>query len=235
MMDNNDIFRLSDSKLKVDSLQQRVYDRIKKMILTNKLQPGQNISIDQLASDLGVSHTPVREALAMLKLDGLVSTGYHKTPKVTDIDDLDVKEIYDVRKMLEGYAIRKAAENLTAEDLSILRKTIADYESKVDSEGLQEFLAISDINFHGLIVSKVENNIYFRLYRLIEDMSLRIRTLVIVHSAEKIDVISAEHYAIFDALEKRDTEKAYKAMINHLTNACKRTLDAVAQLETSSS
>ncbi|HSN94148.1 MAG TPA: glutamate racemase, partial [Anaerolineaceae bacterium] len=94
-----------ESKLKVDSLQQRVYDRLKTNILTNKYAPGMAMNIDQLAGDLGVSQTPVREALAMLKHDGLVVTDYYKTPIVSMIEEDDVSEVYEVRKMLEGYAI----------------------------------------------------------------------------------------------------------------------------------
>jgi DNA-binding GntR family transcriptional regulator len=230
-MDNKDIFNFSETRLKVDSLQQRVYERIKKLILTNRLRPGQSISIDQLASELGVSHTPVREALAMLKLDGLVMTGYHKTPQVTDIDDLDVREIYDVRKMLEGFAIRQVCNKLSDEDIRTLEGLVDTYLNHQNEDTMQERLAQSDVSFHGLIVSKVENNTFFRLYRMIEDMALRIRTLVITQSAEKIDVISKEHFAVLDALRRRDTEEAYQQLMVHLDNARERTLKAIAVIE----
>jgi DNA-binding GntR family transcriptional regulator len=229
-MDNN-IFNTPETRLKVDSLQQRVYERIKKQILTNRLKPGQPISIDQLAEELGVSHTPVREALAMLKLDSLVVTGYHKTPQVTDIDELDVREIYDVRKMLEGFAILQVCSKLTDADIRTLEELVNQYLNNQDEDSLQETLAQSDVNFHGLIVSKVENNTFFRLYRMIEDMALRIRTLVITQSAEKIDVISQEHFGVLEALRRRDAEDAYHKMMTHLEHACERTLKAIAVLE----
>src|SRR5512146_1012456 len=148
-MDRKKIFGTSEMNLKVDSLQQRVYDQIKKMILTNRLKPGQDINIDQLASEMGISHTPVREALAMLKLDGLVSTGYHKTPKVTDIDEIDVKEIYDVRIILEGCAIQQVTNKLTNEDIVNLKKAVTVYHGKEDTEDIKELLAQSDIYLHG--------------------------------------------------------------------------------------
>ncbi len=217
-------------KFNVDSLQQRVYDYIKKLILANRLKPGQDINIDQLAGEMGISHTPVREALAMLKLDGLVSTGYHKTPKVTDIDEIDVKEIYDVRMILEGCAVHQVIDKLTNEDIANLKKAVTSYQGKENSEEIKELLAKSDIYIHGLIISKVENSLFFRLYGLIEDMSLRIRTLVIANSAENIGTITKEHNAIIEALEQKDDDKAYQAMIDHLSNARERTLNAVAQI-----
>ena len=230
-MEAKNLFGFSETKINVDSLQQRVYDRIKKLILTNRLKPGQNINIDQLANELGISHTPIREALAMLKLDGLVSTGYHKTPKVTDIDENDVREIYEVRMMIEGYAIRQVTASLTTEDLDLLKKTIVNHENNIHSDTFQESVAQSDVNFHGLITSKMKNNIFLRIFGFTEDLSLRIRTLVMANSAEKIDIITAEHDAIFEALEERDAEKAYDAMIAHLASACERTVEALANLE----
>lgn len=80
-MKNKDVKATFNEKLKITSLQQIVYERIKRLILTNHYKPGQSLIIDQLTEDLGISHTPVREALAMLKLDGLVTTGYHRTPQ----------------------------------------------------------------------------------------------------------------------------------------------------------
>ena len=230
-MEKDNIFKFSESKLKVDSLQQRVYDRIKRLILTNRLRPGQNIIIDQLANELGISHTPIREALAMLKLDGLVSTGYHKTPKVTDIDEDDVREIYEVRMMIEGYAIRQVTGSLTDEDLFVLKKTIGNLETITNPDIFQESLAQADVDFHGLITSRLKNNIFLRIFGYIEDLSLRIRTLVMANSAEKIDVIKEEHYAIYKALEMRDPEMAYNAMIMHLTSACERTVEALDHIE----
>ena len=90
-----------ESKLKVYSLQKRVYQRLKTNILTNKYPPGTQMNIDQLASELGVSQTPVREALAMLKHDGLVVTDYYKTPIVSIIEEDTVRELYEIRKLLE--------------------------------------------------------------------------------------------------------------------------------------
>lgn len=94
-----------------------------------------------------------------------------------------------------------------------------------------ELMAQSDVSFHGILVAKVENSIYFRLYRMIEDMALRIRTLVINQSAEKIEIINQEHATIINALKQKDVDLAHKNLLQHLSNAFNRTLVAVQLLE----
>lgn len=220
-----------ESKLKVDSLQQRVYQRLKNNILTNKYMPGMPMNIDQLASDLGVSQTPVREALAMLKHDGLVVTDYYKTPIVSMIDEDDVSDVYEVRKILEGYAIQKVGLLLTEEDFTDLHAVLGIPNEVAGADELQESLAQADVQFHGYLSSKVNNSTYFRIFQSVDDMSLRIRTLVLAQTARNVRILTDEHLAILEALEKKDVKKAVKALNKHLDNACARTLKAIRQQE----
>ena len=220
-----------ESKLKVDSLQQRVYQRLKNNILTNKYVPGMPMNIDQLASDLGVSQTPVREALAMLKHDGLVVTDYYKTPIVSMIDEDDVSDVYEVRKILEGYAIQKVGSLLTEEDFKDLHAVLEIPNEVAGADELQESLAQADVQFHGYLSSKVINSTYFRIFQSVDDMSLRIRTLVLAQTARNVRILTDEHLAILEALEKKDIKKAVKALNKHLDNACARTLKAIRQQE----
>lgn len=218
-----------ESKLKVDSLQQRVYQRLKNNILTNKYAPGMAMNIDQLASDLGVSQTPVREALAMLKHDALVVTDYYKTPIVSMIDEEDVCELYEVRKILEGYAIEKVGPTLTEEDLKDMRSVLEAPNEVADAEELRESLAQADVQFHGYLSARVNNSAYFRIFQSVDDMSLRIRTLVLAQTVSNVRMHMDEHLAILEALEKKDIKRAVKTLNKHLDNACARTLKAIGQ------
>ena len=220
-----------ESKLKVDSLQQRVYQRLKDNILTNKYAPGMPMNIDQLANDLGVSQTPVREALAMLKHDGLVVTDYYKTPIVSMIEEDDVCELYEVRKLLEGYAIEKVGPTLTDEDFKDLHAILASPDQSASADELKESLAQADIQFHGYLADKVNNSNYFRIFQSVNDMSLRIRTLVLTQTARNINILTDEHLAVLGALEQKNIKKAMKLLNKHLDNACARTLKAIRQLE----
>ena len=187
------------------------------------------MNIDQLANDLGVSQTPVREALAMLKHDGLVVTDYYKTPNVSMIDEDDVSEVYEIRKLLEGYAIEKVGLSLTEEDFSALSAVLRIPEDITDADELQELLAQADVQFHGYLSSKVDNSTYYRIFQSVDDMSLRIRTLVLAQTTRNVRILNDEHLAILEALEKKDIKKALKALNKHLNNACERTLKAINQ------
>lgn len=226
-MKNAPLIEDIDSMLIVDSLQERVYKMLKKSILFNKLKPGQPLNIDQLASDLGVSQTPVREALAMLKLDGLVTKGYYKTPVVSEIEEDDVREIYEVRKMMECFALRKVAVALQDDDFKKLGEIIS-YIDKTSLDSYQESLTKSDVDFHGFFISRVENNTFFRMYKSIEDLALRIRTLVQTQTYQNTDLVLNEHKAILDSLLIGDTEIACQNLITHLSNACERTLNSLS-------
>lgn len=226
-MKNSRLIEEIDSMLIVDSLQERVYKRLKKSILFNKLKPGQQLNIDQLASDLGVSQTPVREALAMLKLDGLVTKGYYKTPIVSEIEAEDVREIYEVRKMMECFALKKVAGALNEGDLEKLGKIILNID-KTSLDTYQESLTKSDVDFHGFFISRVENNTFFRMYKSIEDLALRIRTLVQAQTYQNTDIVVNEHKTILDSLHQGDTDTACQNLITHLSNACERTLNSLS-------
>ncbi|MEA4811695.1 MAG: GntR family transcriptional regulator [Anaerolineaceae bacterium] len=227
-MEENRETAFIESKLKIDSLQQRVYQRLKKNILTNKYPPGMAMNIDQLSNELGVSQTPVREALAMLKHNGLVVTDYYKTPIVSMIEEDDVREVYEVRKLLEAYAIEKVGPHLTEEDLQALRAILNISEDIIGSDELQDALAHADVQFHGYLAAKVNNSTYFKIFQSVDEMSLRIRTLVLAQTARNVRILMDEHIMVLDALQKKDIPKAVKALHQHLDNACARTLKAIS-------
>lgn len=217
-----------ESKLKVYSLQKRVYQRLKTNILTNKYPPGTQMNIDQLASELGVSQTPVREALAMLKHDGLVVTDYYKTPIVSIIEEDTVRELYEIRKLLECYAIQKVSPSLEKEDFAVLRATLDAAKDIANPEELQEALAQADVQFHGYFVSKINNSTFFRIFQSVNDMSLRVRTLVLAQTARNVRIVMDEHTVVLDALEKGEIKKAIRLLEKHLDSACARTLKAIS-------
>src|SRR5919201_598631 len=91
-------------RVRSPALWRQAYEQIKDLIVRNQLRPNQDIVIDQLAQELGMSHTPVREALIKLELDGLITIERHKTPRVSAIQLDDIRDMYHVRMLLEGWA-----------------------------------------------------------------------------------------------------------------------------------
>lgn len=220
-------------KISVSSLREQVYSRLKDLILTNQIAPGQRIVIDQLGREFGVSHTPLREALAMLELDGLVTMEHHKQPHVTDIDEGDVKDIYELRSLLEGFASARAALTISNERLHYLDNLLEDAEKKVNDGDLSS-LVEADVELHWSILEELDNALLKRVFELVDNQSIRVRSLVestgdLANARIGLD----EHRRILTALRARKTEEARKQMEEHLSSAMERTLAVLrAQRET---
>jgi DNA-binding GntR family transcriptional regulator len=223
---DNNLEQMLTTKIQTSSLQELVYDRVRQLILTNRLKPGQTINIAQLAAELGVSQTPTREALAMLKLEGLVTFGYYQAPQVSKIEEADVISTYEMRIVLEGWAVRHAA---TAIPTSTVERIIALHEqvrAELKQQKFDNYLK-ADLMFHGEIAASVSNQLFARLYGIVDGNSLRIRTLVEAHSTAFMEGVVDEHEAVLDGLLCRDPDLAERELVIHLNNAMERALRVV--------
>jgi len=229
MHDSTSIWE-SIEKVQRDPLREQIGTQIKKLILTNRLRPGQPIVIDRLASELGVSHTPVREALAMLTHDGLVRMKPYENPRVAGIDASDVREAWEMRVLLEGWAIGKAALVLPEEELDTIERSLQSarqdaLESRYDAH------RESDIEMHRMIMQSTDHHLFLHLAAQVEDRSIRIRWLVeAIGSEQDVLTIVDEHCAILEALRARDPELSRKRLIAHLEAGMERTLTALESI-----
>ncbi len=220
-------------KIQRGPLREQVRIQIKQLILTNRLRPGQPIIIDRLADELGVSHTPVREALAMLEHDGLVITRPYGTPQVAEITSDDVRDAWEMRLLLEGWAVRKATSVLTDEDFDLLEEFF-DARPPGGQAGRYDAHLESDIAMHDMIMQAVDNKLFERLARLVGDQSIRIRSLVeAIAPVEEVLAIIDEHCAILEALRARDEELAHERLVAHLQAGMNRTLVALERMKES--
>jgi len=217
-------------KIAKSSLRERVHARIKELILTNRLRPGQSIVIDRLASELGVSHTPVREALATLAYDGLVKMRPYGNPRVARIDASDVREVWEMRLLLEGWAVSKSVLALSEEALDKIERSLEDARRDALQSRYDTHLK-SDIEMHRAIMQSTEHRLYLHLARQVEDRSIRIRSLVeAVGSERDVLTIIDEHCAILEALRARDPELVQRRLISHLEAGMRRTLTALERI-----
>ncbi len=218
-------------KIQRGPLREEVRDQIKQLILTNRLRPGQTIVIDRLASELGVSHTPVREALAMLQHEGLVIMKPYGNPQVADIDDTNVRDVWEMRFLLEGWAIQQAAQTLSDDETENLGRLLA----RARQDALQSRYDThieSDIVLHNTIMQSVDNRLFGHMAQLVNDQSARIRSLVeAIAPIEEILTIIDEHCAIVDALRQREPQLARAKLVAHLQAGERRTLDALGKIQ----
>jgi DNA-binding GntR family transcriptional regulator len=218
-------------KIQRGPLREQVRKQIKQLILTNRLRPGQPIIIDRLASELGVSHTPVREALAMLEHDGLVITRPYGTPQVAEITSDDVRDAWEMRLLLEGWAMNKAVVGLSDDDLDKIEDSLAG--ARQDALlGVYDTHLQSDIAMHDMIMQTADNKLFHRLARLVGDQSIRIRSLVeAIASVEEVLTIIDEHCAILEVLRARDQDLAHERLVAHLQAGRERTLVALGRMK----
>ncbi len=218
-------------KIQRGPLREEVRGQIKHLILTNRLRPGQTIVIDRLANELGVSHTPVREALAMLQHDGLVSMKPYGNPQVAEIDHTIVRDVWEMRFLLEGWAIEQAAQTLSVVEIDRLEHMLV--RARQDALRHQYEAHIqSDIALHDTIMQSVDNRLFGHLARSVNDQSARIRSLVeAIAPVEEIVSIIDEHCAIVDALRQREPKLARARLLTHLHGGEQRTLDALAEMQ----
>lgn len=210
------------------SLADRAYEEIRARILDLRLLPGQAILIDDLAAQLGMSRTPVREAVARLSasLEGLAVTAPRKGIVVTVPTVEGMREIYEIIDGLEAHAVKLAVARIAAGTLDALAASVAAQEAALARDDLDAWTA-ADRDFHGLLIAAAGNRRMRELARLYEGQLHRVRFATIRLRAAPV-ASTSEHRAILDALRDRDAARAVAVHAAHRERALREMLDAVA-------
>ena len=200
------------------TMQQIVYETIKDGILKGVYAPGQRLITKDLATELGVSRMPVREALQRLDAaTGLVTLIPRKGAVVNDSSsEKDLVEIYNLRAILEGMSTRLACPNMTEEHINKLEsinKEIIHLEGTADEEYFQEL----NLEFHSIIWKMADSPRLIGMLKSLYDASRGYR-YISVKLPGRLDAIVSEHKAIIDALRKKDALLAEKIIKGHYEN-----------------
>jgi DNA-binding GntR family transcriptional regulator len=204
------------------SLSDDVYEAIKTLIMNHAIAPGSRLSIDQLARDLAVSPTPIREALARLESDGLAVKeslrGYSTTPVLTSEE---VLELFELRGVLEPWLAERAATRRTPEDLSRLHNELASMPAVPSGQGYEDYreLASHDSRFH-LLVAGLAGNAWARAALERTHCHLHLFRLNYTHKLGSTAIIG--HREIVAAIEAGDPGAARSAMQRHLDDSRSR-------------
>ncbi len=198
------------------SLRGRVFSRVREDILSGKYKDSEELKENTIAAELGVSRTPVREALRQLELEGLVSIIPNKGAYVTGISEKDVHDIYVIRSYLEGLCARWACEHITEEQIEAMEETI--YLSEFHArKGHNEQLVELDNRFHELIYeasnSKILNHVLSDFHHYVE----RVRKISLSSSGRAVES-NEEHKLILEAIRNRDGAKAEALAHEHIVN-----------------
>ena len=169
-----------------------------------------------LAEKLGVSRTPIREAIRKLELEGLVVMAPRKGAKVASITERDLNDVLEVRKGMEELAIRLACERITPEQLDELDNVEKKFSNLIDSENLTE-LAEVDVEFHDIIYAATNNKRLIQLLNNLREQMYRYRIEYLKDSAVRRQ-LAKEHKSICEALRTHDKESALRYVYVHIDN-----------------
>ena len=203
------------------SLADQVYTRLENDILTGKLARGEIFTEMKLCEQLGVSRTPVREALSMLSHEHLVKE-IGKGIKILGITKEDLADIMEIRIRIEGLAAEKCAKNITDDELEKLKEAIElqeFYLSKKDSERIKAM----DSEFHALVYEYSGSTILLDTLEPLHSKVRRYRKAAI-ESDTRAEQSVLEHKKIYNAIKTRDIKLAGKLMKEHVVNAKKAIL-----------
>lgn len=193
-----------------------VFETLRKAILKGNLKPGERLMELTLANRLGVSRTPIREAIRKLELEGLVVMVPRKGAQVAKITEKDLNDVLEVRRGLEELSIRMACERITKESLEELEKASRDFEKAVEV-GDVTALAEADVRFHDIIYAATDNRRLNQIVNNLREQMFRYR-MEYLKEEDSRNKLVGEHDAICRAIREQDFDRAKELVCLHIDN-----------------
>lgn len=208
-------------------MRDQVFEKLRQAIITGELEPGERLVERTLAEQLGVSRTPVREAIRMLELEGLITFLPKLGAVVAQVSDSEVLEIYQIRSVLEGLAARLAAKNITPDDAKKLMTTLANIDQAAEQQDLTK-LEQEHQQFNDIIYQAADSP---RLYSMITTLVDHVRCYAKVGYSQPGRIMAAnqEHRLLAEAITSNDSSLAENIAREHIDNSKKAYFQKLAQ------
>ena len=220
-MELADLVRRNDERRGSLNLTERTYEDIRAAILRGQFPAGSVLAEAVIAASLGVSKTPVRQALQLLRQEGLLVPGPRRQLIVSGISNERRAEIMEVREALERISVRKACEVTSLEDVDYLRLLLIRQKRAADAHAEDEFIDLDEA-FHLGIAAGAHLPLVERMLGNLRGF-VRVMRIGTERSSGHLHQVLAEHEAIVDALERRDADATLAALDAHLQRANYRT------------
>ncbi len=193
-----------------------VFQTLREAILKGYLKPGERLMELQLASRLGVSRTPIREAIRMLEQEGLAVTIPRKGAEVAKMTEKEMEDVLQIRESLDDLAVQVACDKITEEQLGRLVRSMKNFEQAVQDGNLDQIVDY-DVEFHDIIYEATDNPKLVTLLSNIREQIYRYR-VEYLKEKENYPVLVQEHAAIVDGLREKNKEWVTDVMHNHIRN-----------------
>ncbi len=197
-------------------LRDAVFETLRDAILKGVLSPGQHLMEMQLAYQLGVSRTPVREAIRMLELEGLVNMVPRKGARVAAISEKSLCDVLEVRRALEELSVRLACTRMGRDDLEKLDSINQQFIRSCQSDDVVQIARI-DESFHAVIYEAADNAKLLQLLNQMQNQMYRYR-IEYIKMKERRQILVEEHKKIIHSLARRDADVAAEATRTHIAH-----------------
>ena len=199
-----------------------VFNTLRQAILRGELKPGERLMEIQLANKLGVSRTPIREAIRKLELEGLVLMIPRKGAEVADISEKSLRDVLEVRRALEELAVRLTCEKITKAQIRELRESAEEFKKILRSSDITQ-IAEADVRFHDIIYMATDNQ---KLIQLLNNLRDRYR-IEYLKRPEVYPQLTAEHEEIIRRIERKEKEEACEIVCKHIDNQVEAVMNSI--------
>lgn len=193
-----------------------VFHTLRRAILTGQLKPGERLMEVHLANKLGVSRTPIREAIRKLELEGLVTMIPRRGAEVAQITEKSLKDVLEVRRALDVLSVELACERITKEEMEELYRACQEFE-KAAREKEPSVIAQADVRLHDIIVDATRNQRLKQLVNNLSEQMYRYR-FVYIQEADQYENLIEEHREVYESIVERNKERAAMAARLHIDN-----------------
>lgn len=202
-----------------------VFNTLRQAILLGELKPGERLMEIQLANKLGVSRTPIREAIRKLELEGLVLMIPRKGAEVAEIKEKSLRDVLEVRKALEELSVELACDRITPELIEELEKSAEEFCRVLKSENVTE-MAKADVNFHDVIYKAADNQRLMQLLSNLGEQMYRYRVEYLKDPAVHGKLLE-EHKEIIRCIREGKKEEAVEIVCEHIDNQVAAVSDVI--------
>ena len=206
-----------------------VFNTLREAILKGDLKPGERLMELQLASKLGVSRTPIREAIRMLEQEGLAVTTPRKGAEVAKMTLKDMEDVLEIRDALDELAVRIACQKISDEQLKQLEDMKELFEKSTQTGNVKK-IAEADVTFHDVIYEATGNPKLVTLLNNLREQVYRHR-VEYIKDPKNYPTLIAEHEAILESLKNRDVKNAVEAMHVHVANQAEAVKTVIQEQE----
>ncbi len=209
-------YDLSTKKDELLPLRDVVFKKLRRAILTGELKPGERLMEIHLADKLGVSRTPIREAIRKLELEGLVVMVPRKGAEVAEISEKSLKDVLEVRRALDMLSAELACERITAEGKTALKRACAAVEEAVNGGRLRE-IAQKVVALHNIFVEATGNTKLEQIVNNLSEQMYRYR-FEYIKDISMHETLLKEHQEIYESIVKCDKKMAARYAKKHIDN-----------------